>query len=476
MRLTLTANNSRPFLFFLAFLIPLYLTWTFDHSLWNPDETRDAGIAWNMHHARDYAVPRLNGQAFLEKPPLYYWAANFIYEMTGQRTAGTTRLPSALFGMLGALFTYLIGRRLFNERVGFFAGALLATSYQYFWMSHFALMDVMLAALIAGAFYFHLKGSRLGFILMTVLAFYAKGFLGVILTGTVVTIDLLVGRKPMELAKVIGLGAVLFALGVGPWFWSLWKSGGTDYLKIFLIDNHWHRFATQTGDHTEHGWYFYFLSFWGDFLPWSILFAGFLWSLRKKWSTIIAARPTRFLMFWFFGMLAFFTLSSSKRSIYLLPLFPAAALLCAVWLDGVLKGNPNELKLESRWLALFAGFSFLIIVSSFFLPRKLDKNKTFVPLCDIVKANVGSGTIAGYNLSEMERGVFSFYFDRLLPNPVDLSQLDQFVKEKKGETFMLIINRRKLEEVQSTLQGQAKLFYEYRPDKPQRSYLVYTNR
>jgi 4-amino-4-deoxy-L-arabinose transferase-like glycosyltransferase len=147
---------KRPFLVLLT-LLPLYLTWTFDHALWNPDETRDAGIAAEMYRTGSFAVPTLNGVAFLEKPPLYYWSCALLYKLTGRVTAGTTRLPSALYGFLGILFTFLIGRRLYNDRVGLMAALMLATSLQYFRMSHFAMMDVSLAALITGALYFYLK-------------------------------------------------------------------------------------------------------------------------------------------------------------------------------------------------------------------------------------------------------------------------------------------------------------------------------
>ena len=111
-------SNRRYLLSLFAFL-PLYLTWTFDHSLWNPDETRDAGIAREMYVEKQFAVPMLDGEPFLEKPPLYYWTCAAVYKATGRVSAGLTRLPAALYGLLGLLFAFLLGRRLFNERVGF---------------------------------------------------------------------------------------------------------------------------------------------------------------------------------------------------------------------------------------------------------------------------------------------------------------------------------------------------------------------
>lgn len=468
------ASLSKTWLLLLA-VIPLYLTWTFDHSLWNPDETRDAGIAAEMFRSGEYIVPKLNGEPFLEKPPLYYWTSTAIYKLTGRVTAGTTRLPAALYGMLGILFTFLIGKRLFNERVGLFSAAMLAVSVQYFRMSHFAMMDVPLAALGTGALFFHIKGSRLGFALFTVLAFFAKGFLGVVLPGIVVTLDLLFQRKPRELAKTVAVGVVVFGVMAVPWLWALWKKGGTEFLRIFLIDNHWARFFSDLADHTEHFWFFYFLSFPVDFLPWSPIFAGFLVDLFKRPQSYLEAQSRRYLILWFFGLLIFFTISAGKRSIYLLPMFPAAALLCSIWLDDTIKSKDNEAIIEKRLYAAFGFIAALIAFSSLFIPARLDRDKSFVPVCDAVKINGHDRDVIGYNLNEMERGVFGFYLGGPLINPKNGAQFDELMRKFQIKPFCLIVNRNKMDEIRENLPEQARLVYEHRPDKKTRSYRVYVN-
>lgn len=456
-------------------VIPLYLTWTFDHSLWNPDETRDAGIASEMFRSGEYVVPKLNGEPFLEKPPLYYWTCALIYKLTGHLTAGTTRLPSALYGILGVLFTFLIGKRLFSERVGLFAAAILATSVQYFRMSHFALMDVALTALVTGAFFFYLKGSKTGFLVFTILAFYAKGFLGILLPGLVVTLHLLTEKKPKELFAIIGLGIVLFSILVGPWFYGLWKEGGARFLEIFLIDNHWKRFFSSSADHTEHFWFFYFLSFPVDFLPWTFFYFGHLREFFIQNQKYLESKGLRFLMLWFFGLLLFFSISSSKRSIYLLPMFPAAALLSAEWLDGKIAGKPNERLLVKRLYLLFGVLAFIIGMSSFVLASRLDRDKSFVPIYEAVKANGEGVIVAGYNLNEMERGVFGFYMNRIIENPKTTNDLTSFIVKNKLNSFCLIVNRNRMDEVRPILQNHARIVFEHRPDKQTRSYLVYKN-
>jgi 4-amino-4-deoxy-L-arabinose transferase-like glycosyltransferase len=453
--------------FWLLFLIvgPLYLTWTFNHSLWNPDETRDAGIAREMYEQKHFAVPTLNGEPFLEKPPLYYWSCALIYRLS-HVSAGTTRLPAALYGILGVLFTFLIGRELFGERTGFWAALMVATSAQYFRMSHFAMMDIALAACVTGALYYYLRGSKIGFALFTVLAFYAKGFLGVLLPGLVVTLDLLWKKQPKELLKTIGVGFCFFVLLAGPWFWALWReANGPAFLKTFIIDNHVRRYVANGTDHTEHGIGFYLISFPGDFLPWTLFLIGFLVSFFRRRAVLLESGAIKFTLLWFVSLFLFFTISSSKRSIYLLPLVPAAALLSAAWLE---EQGPL---LKKTAAALFGIMAAALLISNFALAKRLDKDKTFVPVCDAARANMGGQTLVGFDMSEMERGVFSFYLGGPFRNVRSLQELQGLVDAPQG--FVLIANRNKLKDIGPVLEGKTQVVFVYRPQKKSRSYLIY---
>ena len=68
--------------------------------LWGSDEPRVAGIAAEMGRSGDLVVPRLNGEPFLEKPPLYFWAVSTTFNLLGENTY-TARLPSALAAICG---------------------------------------------------------------------------------------------------------------------------------------------------------------------------------------------------------------------------------------------------------------------------------------------------------------------------------------------------------------------------------------
>src|SRR3954470_5744879 len=95
------------------------------HSLWTPDEPRDASIGLTMLRSGDYIVPRLGDEAFLEKPPPYWWTQAASYRLFGA-TDAAARVPSALFGTLSLLVTYALGARLGGPRAGLLALGALA--------------------------------------------------------------------------------------------------------------------------------------------------------------------------------------------------------------------------------------------------------------------------------------------------------------------------------------------------------------
>ncbi len=100
------------------------------HSLWTPDEPRDAAIGKAMWASGDLVVPRLDGRPFLEKPPLAWWAQAAAFRALGVSDAAA-RVPSALFGTLTLLVTWWLGRRLGGVRAGWLAAGALASTAQY---------------------------------------------------------------------------------------------------------------------------------------------------------------------------------------------------------------------------------------------------------------------------------------------------------------------------------------------------------
>src|SRR3954447_21610992 len=71
--------------------------------VWNPDEARYAEVAREMRDAGSWALPRLDGHVYAEKPPLFFWLINASALVTGGVDETAVRVPSALAGIAATL-------------------------------------------------------------------------------------------------------------------------------------------------------------------------------------------------------------------------------------------------------------------------------------------------------------------------------------------------------------------------------------
>ena len=159
--------------------------------LLGPDEPRYARVAVEMQRASEWVRPTLQGEPWLEKPPLYYWLAGAASRLLGEneRRPGCPRLAALL--LTGA--TALFGARLYGSAAGLHAGFVAGTSLLPFAYGRAASMDMLLAACVTLAI--GLGGLRLVGIAgrpavpaaaaAAGLATLAKGPLGLLLPGLV---------------------------------------------------------------------------------------------------------------------------------------------------------------------------------------------------------------------------------------------------------------------------------------------------
>ena len=112
--------------------------------LWGSDEPRVAGIVAEMAISGDLVVPRLNGEPFLEKPPLYFWAVSTTFNLLGENTY-TARLPSALAAICTVAVIFFFARSMgFSALTAFISAFILASSTGYWGIGRKCIIDMML--------------------------------------------------------------------------------------------------------------------------------------------------------------------------------------------------------------------------------------------------------------------------------------------------------------------------------------------
>ena len=310
------------------------------------DETRVAGIAAEMFVKKAYLVPRLNGSPFLEYPPLYYWSAALSYSIFGIN-AFAAKLPAALAALGCGLLTFFLAKKMkFPAWSALLSCIMLMTSAQFFGNSRKCMVDMLLAffILLAVTAFFSMTASekfraRLGyFVLFTIAAaggIYTKGLLGICVPAAVLGSWLFIGdileRKISWTAYLyLGIGTA-GAVGIASvWYFLLFKTNGPQMLRTALIVNNFGRFSGSQGDHAE-SFLYYFIKLPTLFLPWLPLLPFAIWrvcgKVRKKHD-----RPLLLLLLFLLVPFAALCCASSKRIVYLLPLYAPCALLCGSYL------------------------------------------------------------------------------------------------------------------------------------------------
>ena len=110
--------------------------------LFNPDEPRESEMAREMLVTGDHVVPRLAGEPFLEKPPLFYWLVVTAFRAAGGPSEAAARIVPAIAGFLCLFVTFAMARRLFGENTALLAALVLLTCFESFWLARRCLIDM----------------------------------------------------------------------------------------------------------------------------------------------------------------------------------------------------------------------------------------------------------------------------------------------------------------------------------------------
>jgi 4-amino-4-deoxy-L-arabinose transferase-like glycosyltransferase len=365
-------NKTLVWTLFLAFAAVL-LAVLKARTLVPPDEGRYAEMAREMFASGDWVTTRLNGIKYFEKPPLQTWMNALTFEIFGLGD-WQARLWTGLCGLLGVGLTGYAGMRVFGARIGLYAGLVLGSSL--YWlicsqvnsvdMSLSSMMTVALCALIIAQRDEATPGEQRNWMLVCwagmALSVLAKGLIGLVLPGGVLVLYTLFARDwkiwtRLHLVK----GLLLFFLIATPWF-VLVGLKNPEQPHFFFIHEHFDRFLKKD-HHREAAWYVFFVLLAAGSVPWvGVLVQSLVLGARRK------DEPTRFkprllLLVWVAFIILFFTKSNSKLPGYIVPVFPAVALLVANYLDtGARRG-----RMLTAGLTALLGAGLLAFVP--FMPR-----------------------------------------------------------------------------------------------------------
>jgi 4-amino-4-deoxy-L-arabinose transferase-like glycosyltransferase len=335
----------------------LHLRGLGDLPYYTKGEPREALVVWEMTHGGGWILPRVNGTDLPSKPPLSHWLGALTAEVRGRTDEWSARFPSAALSLLGLLGVFATGCALWTPRAGLVSALALATTFEWSRAATGARVDMTLTFGLTVAFlsllFFLRTRARHWLVLLylgVALAVLGKGPVGLVLPGATALVMFAVRRDLTYLRDMRLLrGAVFVAIVAGTWYvLALWVGGSAFFVKQVLHENLFRVVDQGDIDYVGHRHSVLYLlgALLLGVLPWTLFLPGVaarLWRQRRE----IARDDARlYLLVWIAVVFAFYSVSISKRGVYLLALYPAIALLLGWWWDEQARAPADE----ERWL------------------------------------------------------------------------------------------------------------------------------
>jgi 4-amino-4-deoxy-L-arabinose transferase-like glycosyltransferase len=338
------------------------------HTLWDMDEGVNAEAGREMLESGNWITPHYNYEIRTAKPALLYWLQAFSFMVFGV-SEWAARLPAVICGLGSVWVTYELGRRMFTPATGLLAGLVLASCVEFCLISHAATPDPPLVLFQMLVFYCYWAGSegdrRWWFVPAAAfagLAVLTKGPIGVGLPGLIILIHLLWTRQLYKLwdARLIS-GALAFLAVAAPWYVMVALDTKGKWLEAFVMKENFDRFQNPADGHRGglqvHSVMLIVLTVpWCAFMLVTFWYAVAVVRNGTKPSSdlaepIDAPSKYKFLIAWFLSYLIFFSIAATKLPNYILPLYPAFAILVARLLDRWRLGLaiPNWMRIAT-WL------------------------------------------------------------------------------------------------------------------------------
>lgn len=354
--------------------LALFLPGIGSRDLWNPDEPRYAEVAWEMRESGEWFVPHLNGRIYSEKPPLHFWAIAAASTLTGGVDEVSARLPAVVAVTVTLLLVFGIASRLFDRRVAWWSALIFATSAKVLWQGRIGQIDMVLVALVTAAMYCFVRGlveDRPGFhrlfFLFAGLATLAKGPVGLLPPLLAIVVwAFATGRRDVLRSMRIPTGLAIWAAVVLLWLVPAVATAGREYLETIVFKQNVTRYADPW--HHYRPWYYYLTVIPADFFPWSFFLPGAIWI---GWKRIFgeARRGVLLALCWVVVTLVFFSLSPAKRTVYILTMYPALALLVGAAFGEIESTWPRLRRALTVPAALLAGIASALPLALFAIPR-----------------------------------------------------------------------------------------------------------
>jgi len=313
-------------------------------------EPREALVVAEIVNGGGWVLPRRNGVELPSKPPMFHWLGALTSIARGKTDEWSVRFPSAALSGAAALLVFLAGVSFWGTRAGLVAALALLTTFEWTRAATSARVDMTLTFGLTVSFIALLLLRRNDRTMWRVM-FYA-GMAWAILTkgpaaGAIplllAVVFLAVLDRSLTTVRRLQLvrGLVVVLLICGAWYLLALRDGGRQFFdKQILFEN----VLRAVGGSGYRGGHLHsagrlMLELLAGLLPWALflpVLVQWLWQSRRE-----GPKPGArvFLLAWIAAVLLPYSLATSKRGVYLLPLYPAVCLLLGAWWEAALRDH-----------------------------------------------------------------------------------------------------------------------------------------
>jgi 4-amino-4-deoxy-L-arabinose transferase-like glycosyltransferase len=416
--------------------------------LFEPDEGRYAQIPREMLTAGEWIVPTLQGEPYLDKPPLFYWLVMLSYAVFGYHDWAARLIP-ALAMHASVLISYVLGRRLVGERSAFWGALLLTVSPIFFGVGRLLVLDGLLTAWLAtallAAFLAQSKperqrtalrwrsGSDRWWIIAAIacgLGVLTKGPVALLLVLAPLSVQRWLTRAPISWRAWLAFFAIIAGINL-PWYAAVcWQR--PEFAAHFLWQHNVERFV-EPFDHIRPVWFYVPIVLFG-LLP-ALLLAWPLWRfLTSTQADEINARcpAMGYLLLASVWCIFFFSLAGSKLPTYILPAFPPLCLALGCF---VARTDWHRSRL---FIGLVAACWLMLACSHYVVIPKYARQKSPMGHADEVQAWCGDAKVPVVCFPRNVDSV-AFYVGRSDFRTFRSKQLDELVQALDGPPRTVVL-------------------------------------
>lgn len=360
-------------------------------------EPREAIVSYTMIVDDNWTLPRNNGGEMAYKPPFFHWCVAMASIVRGDMTEGATRMPSALALIAMTMAGFIFFARRKGEHVGVLAALVAFTTFELHRAGGNCRVDMVLTAATVFALYMFYRWyerdmKEMPSLILAILAMgvgtLTKGPVGSIIPCLVMGVYMLL--RGTGFFKTLGLMMLFGLLSLIPyalWFYAAWTEGGQEFLDLMYEENIGRMTNTMGYDSCVQPWPYNFLTVFLGFLPWTVMlivslfflhysrprlnFAGW-WHRLTSW--VRKADPVDlFALTATIVIFVFYCIPQSKRSVYLMPIYPFLSYFIARYMLWMASHKPRVMRIYGGILSVLSLLVFVLflVIKSGVIPEDI---------------------------------------------------------------------------------------------------------